>query len=206
MPSACRMPSIFGPTPEISLRSSTGCRLVDAGRAVRVVERRLGRLCRSACRRRHRLAAQHSGEAGSAFGLADGDCAVSTPSRPRLRPCSRWRRRMRRRRRSRPSRPQARPCPPTATSAPALVSGASVFGLAALDGGTACRRRHWRRDGASAPPGGRRRGLGFLVARRLQDRLLVASARSGRLSARRRCGRSAARAAPRRPCRRRKRR
>ena len=86
MPSECRMPSIFGPTPEISFRSSSVAGLsMPAGRLASVSDGFAATASPA-----DRLAAQQFRrlDAGVA-GLVIGACAACRPSRPPAPPC--WR-------------------------------------------------------------------------------------------------------------------
>ena len=157
MPSECRMPSIFGPTPEISLRSSRlpacRCRPDGSGR---------------------QATAWPAGGLGDRYGLrrleggmparpCRGPLRCLEPARPRSR-CWHWR--------PNAAAPNAgrllgrrRDLDVDGDLIAGLVSGASVFGLAALDGGTvaAAGAGIGRCDDARrALPGGRAASLASL--------------------------------------------
>ena len=96
MPSACRMPSIFGPTPEISFRSSTAAGLSIAG-AVGSAMASTRRLCAAASCRDLRCLAAPSTAGCRLVGVGGLEPALA---------------------RLPPSRPPGWPSPATATSAP----------------------------------------------------------------------------------------
>ena len=202
MPSECRMPSIFGPMPEISLRSSG-----VAGFSIPA-----GRLGSSsdgfgaAAARFLRAAPVGSGfdssgdlkaAAGSAFGSCEERClsVFSTCSEALFA--------------------LAASCFGGSTLAAFSAAGGDLHRRTATSSprwsrarrSPACRRSTAAPARLPRRPSAASRGRArLLVARRFQHRLLVAQASSARTAARRRCGRPAARSARSRRCRRRRRR
>ena len=172
-------------------------RLLDAGRPVRIVERRLRRCAGLLAGGADRLAAQQfrRRERRPVPTWPTATCAASPPFRPQARPCWRPRRRRRAGWRWPPSRLRRWSCRATASSACRWFrphrSSAWRPSKAAPSRTSASAAR-----GRSASPQPR-----FLVARRLQQRRSRRSATSGPIAAPTRCGRSAVRPARRRPCR-----
>ena len=140
MPSECRMPSIFGPTPEISFRSSTAVRLLDAGRAVRIGQRRLGAARPLPPAGWLRDAGRHAGQRLFAQLLVNRFCGLFA-----LRRVARA-----------ADAGGASAAGATLTGdgdfTAALVSGASVFGLAGIGRRRRGAARRLRRRRRPAPP------------------------------------------------------